>query len=251
MWTREDRSLYERNSARYPSDLTDDEWALMEELILPAKHGGRSREVDVHEMNGVLYVLETHLSCRFLLAVDSLGLRRSGSSSQIIIQAQDFPKQVPRHGNLRQLEHDVATMADNLGTDLHQFFPQCRQRPMLHFFRQGQRPQEVGQMVGQRSDRVLYESVLDGGDIIISFDAAGTDRDVIDLDVLFDELGVATADRAARLNVETRGNTHTLLLDTTDDGAQNFDIVVATVTVIDGNVLDIDQDTMDVQYGSL
>ena len=34
---------------------------------------------------------------RDLLAVDSLGLRRSGSSSQIINQAQDFPEQVPRH----------------------------------------------------------------------------------------------------------------------------------------------------------
>ena len=38
MWTRENRSLYERKSARYPSDLTDDEWALIEELIPPAKH---------------------------------------------------------------------------------------------------------------------------------------------------------------------------------------------------------------------
>ncbi len=47
------------------------------------------------------------------------------------------------------VETDIATMADNLGTDLHQFFPQCRQRPMLHFFRQGQRLHEVGQIVGQ------------------------------------------------------------------------------------------------------
>ena len=45
----------------------------------------------------IFLAIQTHLSCRFLLAVDSLGLRRSGSSSQIINQAQDFPEQVPRH----------------------------------------------------------------------------------------------------------------------------------------------------------
>jgi hypothetical protein len=34
----------------------------------------------------IILAIQTHLSCRFLLAVDSLGLRRSGSSSQIINQ---------------------------------------------------------------------------------------------------------------------------------------------------------------------
>ena len=56
MWARENRGLCERKGARYPSDLSDAEWA----LIAPAKRGGRRREVDVREvMNGVLYVLET------------------------------------------------------------------------------------------------------------------------------------------------------------------------------------------------
>jgi len=45
------------------------------------------------------------------LAVNSLGLRRSGSSSQIINQAQDFPEQAPRHRYLGQLERDVPAMA--------------------------------------------------------------------------------------------------------------------------------------------
>jgi len=62
--------------------------------------------------------IQTHLTCRFYLASDSLGLRRSGSWSQIIDPPQDFPKQVPRHGNLGQLERDIATMADDLGADL-------------------------------------------------------------------------------------------------------------------------------------
>ena len=67
MWTRENRSLHERRSVRCPSDPTDDEWALIEDLIPPAKHGGRSREVDVRDvMNGVLHGLETGCQRRAL-----------------------------------------------------------------------------------------------------------------------------------------------------------------------------------------
>jgi hypothetical protein len=43
-------------------------------------------------------------------AVDFLGLRRSGSSSQFIDAPQDFPKQIPRHGDLGQLERDIVNM---------------------------------------------------------------------------------------------------------------------------------------------
>ena len=37
MWTAESRRRYERSGLRYPSDLTDAEWALVELLIAPAK----------------------------------------------------------------------------------------------------------------------------------------------------------------------------------------------------------------------
>ncbi len=50
MWTDENRSLYERKGVRYPSDLTDREWTLIEALIPPAKRGGRPRQVDVREV---------------------------------------------------------------------------------------------------------------------------------------------------------------------------------------------------------
>ena len=67
MWTPETRRDYERKTPRYPSDLTDSEWALIEPLIPPAKRGGRRREVDLREvMNGVLYVLETGCQWRAL-----------------------------------------------------------------------------------------------------------------------------------------------------------------------------------------
>ena len=63
MWTTENRAKYDRDRLRYPSDLTDTEWALVEPLIPPAKHGGRDREVDVREVvNGIMYVLSTEIS---------------------------------------------------------------------------------------------------------------------------------------------------------------------------------------------
>jgi transposase len=49
-----------RTGLRYPSDLSDGEWALIEPMIPPAKRGGRRREVNVREvLNAIFYVLST------------------------------------------------------------------------------------------------------------------------------------------------------------------------------------------------
>ncbi|WP_412051276.1 IS5 family transposase [Hoeflea sp. Naph1] len=65
MWTKANRGKYNRDGLRYPSDLTDAEWALVEPLIPPAKRGGRRREVNVREvLNGLLYVLSTGFQWR-------------------------------------------------------------------------------------------------------------------------------------------------------------------------------------------
>ena len=59
MWKPEHRRTADRG-LRYPSDLTDAEWALVEPMIPPAKRGGRRREVNVREvLNAVFYVLST------------------------------------------------------------------------------------------------------------------------------------------------------------------------------------------------
>jgi len=60
MWTNENRGRYDRSELRYPSDLTNEEWALVEPLIPPARRGGAKRTVDVREVvNGLMYVLST------------------------------------------------------------------------------------------------------------------------------------------------------------------------------------------------
>ena len=60
MWTSKNRRRYDRSRLRYPSDLTDEEWALVEPLIAPAKRGGNRRHVVVREVvNGLMYILST------------------------------------------------------------------------------------------------------------------------------------------------------------------------------------------------
>jgi transposase len=60
MWTPEHRLAARRVGQRYDSDLTDEEWALVEPLIPPAKRGGGKRTVNIREiLNGIFYVLWT------------------------------------------------------------------------------------------------------------------------------------------------------------------------------------------------
>ena len=60
MWTNENRGRYDRSKLRYPSDLTDEEWALIGPLIPPAKKGGNKRTINERDVvDGVMYILST------------------------------------------------------------------------------------------------------------------------------------------------------------------------------------------------
>ena len=60
MWTSKNRARYDRSKLRYPSDLTDEEWGLVEALIPPGKTGGGKRTVIMREVvNGLMYILST------------------------------------------------------------------------------------------------------------------------------------------------------------------------------------------------
>lgn len=67
MWTVENRGRYDRSGLRYPSDLTDAEWALVAPLIPGPKRGGNKRTVAVREVvNGLMYILSTGCQWRAL-----------------------------------------------------------------------------------------------------------------------------------------------------------------------------------------
>src|SRR5260370_40543643 len=60
MWTSKNRARYDRSKLRYPSDLTDEEWGLVEPLIPPGKTGGGERTVIMRGgVNGLMYILST------------------------------------------------------------------------------------------------------------------------------------------------------------------------------------------------
>jgi len=60
MWKPEQRRAAQRYGLRYPSDMTDAEWAIVEPLIPPSRRGGRRRSVNTREvLNAIFYVLWT------------------------------------------------------------------------------------------------------------------------------------------------------------------------------------------------
>jgi len=61
MWTSENRRQYARQG-RYPSDLTEEEWALAEPYLPPQRRSADRREI----LNAILYVLTTGCQWRAL-----------------------------------------------------------------------------------------------------------------------------------------------------------------------------------------
>ncbi|MBO6827130.1 MAG: hypothetical protein JJ879_13065, partial [Sneathiella sp.] len=84
---------------------------------------------------------------------------------------------------------------------------------------------------GAGADVFAYTSTGDGDDTIVDFDVA---EDTINLDALFDELGVADADREGDLII-TDGGTDTTI---TVDGAPGFSITLEDVDATDSGDLD-------------
>ncbi len=103
MWTNDNRGRYDRQKLRYPSDLTDEEWAMAAPLIPSAKRGGNKRTVNVREVvNGLMYILST--GCQWAA----------------------IPKDLPPRSTL----HDYFTRWDHdgtLGRLHHALYVKCRE----------------------------------------------------------------------------------------------------------------------------
>jgi hypothetical protein len=56
MWKPGQCLVADRSGLRYPSDLTDTEWAILEPMIPPGRHGGRRRSVNVRVQTGKLKI---------------------------------------------------------------------------------------------------------------------------------------------------------------------------------------------------
>jgi transposase len=104
MWTKENRARYDRSNLRYPSDLTDEEWACVAPLIPAARRGGGKRSVDLRAVvNGLMYVLSTGCQWRAI--------------------PKDLPARSTVHGYLDLWDYD-----GTLERIHHALFVQCRER---------------------------------------------------------------------------------------------------------------------------
>lgn len=66
-WTGIARREHSREGLRYPSDMTDAEWAVLEPFIPPARRGGRPRTTDMREVvNALLYIASAGCAWRLL-----------------------------------------------------------------------------------------------------------------------------------------------------------------------------------------
>lgn len=66
-WTGIARREHSREGLRYPSDMTDVEWALAAPFVPPARRGGRPRTADMREvLNAMLYVAASGCAWRLL-----------------------------------------------------------------------------------------------------------------------------------------------------------------------------------------
>jgi len=104
MWTSKNRTRYDRSKLRYPSDLTDDEWGLVEPLIPPGKTGGGKRTVIMQEVvNGLMYILSTGCQWRAI------------------------PKDLPPRSSVYDY-FDLWTYDGTLERIHHALYQQCRER---------------------------------------------------------------------------------------------------------------------------
>ncbi len=95
MWTAENRACYDRSRLRYPSDLTDAEWAMVAPLIPPAKRGGNKRTVNLREVvNGLMYILST--GCQWAAMPKDLAPRST---------VHDYFARWDWDGTLRRIHH--------------------------------------------------------------------------------------------------------------------------------------------------
>src|ERR1700682_1699234 len=104
MWTSKNRARYDRSKLRYPSDLSDDEWRLIEPLIPPGKTGGGKRTVIMREVvNGLMYILSTGCQWRAI------------------------PKDLPPRSSVYDY-FDLWTYDGTLGRIHYALYEQCRER---------------------------------------------------------------------------------------------------------------------------
>ena len=104
MWTTKNRARYERKGLRYESDLTDEEYALIEPFLPPERNVSRRSLV-----NGILYVLTT--GCQWRQLPKDFPPKSTTHDYFVELQCTGVLKQIHHalHAEVRLLEGRAAT----------------------------------------------------------------------------------------------------------------------------------------------
>jgi len=87
---------------------------------------------------------------------------------------------------------------------------------------------------GSGNDTILYTSTLDGHDVVANFDGNPLGgQDTLNLDALFDSMGIAGAGRAAHVAIVTNAGSVDVKVDTDNNPGDGFELTVATLTTTD------------------
>ena len=101
---------------------------------------------------------------------------------------------------------------------------------------------------GQNNDTAIFVNLLEAGDIVTGFSSSGVSQDFVDLDGLFDGLGVAAIDRAGRVILIAAGPDTQLWIDS--DGDTIADAQLLTFSGIASGLTAGTAATDDIQVGS-
>lgn len=100
VWTDKNRGRYDRRGQRYPSDMTNEEWVVLQPLLPVPQGRGRPREYQLREvMNGIRYVL------RYGIPWDAMPKDLPPSSI-----CYDYWRLLSDGGHMEQINHRLVMM---------------------------------------------------------------------------------------------------------------------------------------------
>ncbi|MFO1156140.1 MAG: IS5 family transposase [Rhodospirillales bacterium] len=159
MWNPESRARHCRVGLRYPSDLSDAEWAVIAPQIPPGRRGGRRRSVDLRAvLNGMLYVLET--GCQWRHLPGDLP-PRSTCHSYLQLWAWD--------GTLERIHHELyRRVREQQGREASPTAAVIDSQSVRAAEKGGPHPDPVGYDAGKKIKGVKYHILVDTLGLLLS-----------------------------------------------------------------------------------
>ena len=149
VWTKQNRRRYDRRGQRYPSDLTNEEWTILEPLLPVPKGSGRPRRYSLREiMNGIRYVL------RYGIPWDAMPKDLPPSSI-----CYDYWRLLSDGGHMERINHHLV-MADRekAGRDASPTLAIIDAQSVKCDAPQGERGYDVGKKVLGRKRHIAVDS---------------------------------------------------------------------------------------------